>query len=561
MHRRGLGVRVASSPGRWRVTVGLEIHAQLATPQKLFSHAPNRFGGEVNRDVDVLDTALPGTQPRVNRHAVLLAVRAALAFGCEVNPASTFDRKHYFYPDQPSGYQITQNYNALAHRGSFSVFERDGTGQAEAIEIGVSQLQIEQDTARTTYLDDPPQALVDLNRNGTPLIEVVTTPSIPSAKAAGAALRKIQAILRAVRASDANMEAGGMRCDVNVSVTTDSDRHLGPLRRVEIKNLASGRIVMDAVEAESARQIRVLESGGSVGKETRGYDVERRETFLTRTKETVTDYRYMPEPDLGPVRITRTFLQKCSDDLPELPDAQLDRLTGAPYGLALRDARVLAQDPLISRYYEAVLSEVGLVGTNARTVCNWIVHELFGRQRVMAESSRPIHRVTETQLAELVSLVIADKLTGAAGKIVLQTILDGNENETGAIVEQLGLAASFSAADLAQVVDGIMEKNGQQAQKLREGDVKIKKWFVGQVMRATKGYFHPLSCYWNGSPLTMSGKRRHLKLKRSWTLPVELQFSCPIPVMDESKSKSECVEGRRRCRQTLHHRYAGGGRY
>lgn len=475
------------SPSHWRVLVGLEIHAQLATPSKLFSPAPNRFGGKINRDLAPFDVALPGSQPLLNKHAVLLAVRAALAFGCQVNSASTFDRKHYFYPDQPAGYQITQHHNALAHHGSFSLFERDGTDQEEPIRVGIAQLQVEQDTARTTYFDTPPQSLVDLNRNGAPLIEIVTTPSIPSAKAAGAALRKIQAILRAVHASDANMEAGGMRCDVNVSVTTAMDTHLGPSRRVEIKNLASGRIVTDAVAAESARQIRALSNGGSVGKETRGYDVEKRETFLMRTKESATDYRYMPEPDLQAIKISDHFLKKCRDQLPDLPDAQLDRLLAAPYNLAIKDARVLLQDSATIRFYEDVLQRVGMKGGSPRTVGNWIIHELFGRKRVMAESGQVIHSVTVDQLSSLVSMVLDSSINGAAAKIVLQKMLDGDSRATHAIVDSMSLTSSMSAEEIRKLCEVIMGKSPEQTSKLKSGDKKIVKWFVGQVMRETKG--------------------------------------------------------------------------
>lgn len=475
-----------SSP--WVVTVGLEIHAQLATPSKLFSLAPNRFGSDTNRDLAPFDVALPGSQPQLNHHAVLLALRAALAFGCKINPSSTFDRKHYFYPDQPAGYQITQNYNALAKEGSFSLFERDGTEQREAIEVGISQLQMEQDTARTAYFDSPPQSLIDLNRNGSPLIEIVTTPSIPSAKAAGAALRKIQAILRAVRASDANMEAGGMRCDVNVSVTQAHDRHLGPSRRVEIKNLASGRIVTEAVAAESARQIRVLDGGGSVGKETRGYDVEKRETFLMRTKESTTDYRYMPEPDLGSINVSESFLKKCRAQLPELPDAQIDRLLGQPYNLALKDARVLTQDLDALHLYEDVLSRVGMRNKSPKIVGNWIVHELFGRQRVMGESGKHCHTIASEQLSSLISMVLDDTINGSAGKIVLQTMLEGDIRSAGAIVTSKGLIASTDPNELRELLNTIMAKNPQQTTKLKEGDTKLVKWFVGQAMRETKGW-------------------------------------------------------------------------
>lgn len=442
----------------------------------------------MNEDLAPFDLALPGTQPQINKHAVLLAVRAALAFGCEINRASSFDRKHYFYPDQPAGYQITQNYNALAHKGSFSLSQRDGTEQEGVIDVGISQVQLEQDTAKTTYYDSPPQSLVDLNRNGTPLIEIVTTPSIPSAKAAGAALRKIQAILRAVEASDANMEAGGMRCDVNVSVTKEADAHLGPSRRVEIKNLASSRIVTEAVAAESARQISVLETGGSVGQETRGFDVESKKTFLTRTKESATDYRYMPEPDLGPLRITDAFLTNCRDRLPELPDAQLDRLMSKPYNLSVKDARVLMQDSTSLKFYQDVLERTGVDGKTPKVVCNWIVHELFGRQRVMEESGKIVHAVTKDQLSTLISMINNGSMNGSAGKIVLQAVLDGDTRPVEAIVESKGLLASSDLDGLKVTVANIISRNPTQGDKLRNGDVKIKKWFVGQVMRETQGY-------------------------------------------------------------------------
>lgn len=487
MLRRRCYSSLASRPSPWVVTVGLEIHAQLDTPSKLFSKANNRFGGTINQDLDDFDVALPGSQPQINSHAILLAVRAALAFTCKVNPASTFDRKHYFYPDQPAGYQITQNYNALARDGSISLFERDGLDQAEPIVVGISQLQLEQDTGKTMYFDDPPMSLVDLNRNGTPLIEIVTTPCIPSAKAAGVAVRKIQSVLRAVHASEANMEAGGMRCDVNVSVTTEHDRHLGPSRRVEIKNLASSRIVTDAVAVESRRQINILEAGGTVGKETRGYDIDKRETFLTRTKESAVDYRYMPEPDLPSVVITEEFLEQCLQDLPELPDALLDRLQSEPYNLALKDARVLLQDKSLLLYYEAVLQQVGLRGKSAKIVSNWIVHELLGRRRVMQEMGKESSEIGVQSMATIIQYVIESTITGASGKLVLQAIMEGDKRSVAQIVHEKGLAMSTDLGALQDVIAKILEDHPPQAAKLRGGDIKIKKWFVGQAMKQTKG--------------------------------------------------------------------------
>ena len=489
-----------SSP--WRVTVGLEIHAQLKSRGKLFSRAPNRFGARANQALDAFDIALPGSQPVLNKHAIYLAVRAALALKCTVNPASTFDRKHYFYPDQPAGYQITQNYNALAHNGLLSLYERDGI-EAD-VDVGISQLQIEQDTARTTYLGDPPESLVDLNRSGAPLIEIVTTPSLESAKAAGAALRKIQAILRATGASDANMEAGGMRCDVNVSVTTEHDKHLGPSRRVEIKNLASGRIVSDAVEAEFARQVSVLEANGPLGKETRGYDVEKKQTFLIRSKESTTDYRYMPDPDLSPVRITQDFLQRCLEDLPELPDAKLDRLLAPPYELALKDAKVIAQDDKMYQYYQEVLHLVGLTPEGPRIVSNWIVHELAGRIKTLEESGRKPGEVTAVQLGTLIKLIRSDKINRSAAKIVLQAILDGDARSSDEIATAMDLLATKDSQELESALREVMNENKDATAKLVAGDTKIQKWFVGQVMRSTKGYVVQLI-----SMLTLDVQRLH----------------------------------------------------
>ncbi len=234
----------------------------------------------------------------MNKHAILLSLRAAIALNCQVIGTSSIDRKHYHYPDQPIGYQITQKYSPFASAGWIDILPRDGVPGRETLRVGISHVQIEQDTAKTVYHDPPPCTLIDLNRNGSALVEIVTTPSIPSAGAAVAVLKKIQSILRSVGASSANMEAGGMRCDVNVSVTTEDSRHLGPSRRVEIKNLASFRVVQDAIEAEAERQVACITTGRPLRQETRGYDVSEKVTFVMRIKDTAMDYRYMPEPDL-----------------------------------------------------------------------------------------------------------------------------------------------------------------------------------------------------------------------------------------------------------------------
>ncbi|GAO52086.1 glutamyl-tRNA amidotransferase subunit B [Saitoella complicata NRRL Y-17804] len=481
---------MSPSSGQWKTTVGLEIHARISSPRKLFSPARIVFAAIPNTAVDLFDAAIPGTQPRLNPHAVLLGVRAALAFNCTVNSKSTWDRKHYFYPDQPVGYQITQHYRPFAVDGKLRLMKRDGI-EEEEVEVGIKQVQLEQDTGKTTYLPTtPPKTLVDLNRTGSPLIEIVTTPSMNSAAAAGAALKKIQTLIRAVGASDADMEEGGMRCDVNVSVAREgeNERVVGPKRRCEIKNMASVKAVVAAVEAEAKRQIKLLESGKEVANETRGFNQLKGETFRLRGKEGSVDYRYMPDPDLPPLLIGKDFVSKAFATQPELPDARLDRLLAPPHSLPLKDARALMAEAGAVEYYETAreIAAKAKSKKKGKTTANWIVHELFGQLRV-AEISVQENPVTVQQIGDLVSAVEKGDITGTAGKQIVEHMVGGDRRDVAEIIEAYGLGALSDAGALAGIVDKVLENYPKQVEQVRNGEVKVIKFLLGQVMSETRG--------------------------------------------------------------------------
>lgn len=465
----------------YKLTCGLEIHCQLSTSTKLFSLARNTFAAKPNSQVAFFDAALPGTQPNLNLGAVLLAVKAALALNCSVHARSSFDRKHYFYPDQPNGYQITQHYHPLASGGHVQLLKRDGVEESK---IGIIQVQLEQDTGKSIYAKHGVgRTLVDLNRTGSPLIEIVTTPSIHSTLAAGVALSKIQGILRAVGASEANMESGQLRCDVNVSVANSS----GTGQRCEIKNLASVRNVMDAVSAEFIRQSMVMEEGGEVLNETRGFDAVNCKTFRLRGKEGEVDYRYMPEPDLPPILLDETFIAKCKAALGELPDATFDRITSPPYSLQVNDARALMTDRVKLAFYEQVTTLLQGNEKAQRMASSWIMHELFGRLGIM-ELAFGKSTVDAARMANLISSVQQGDITRSAGKSVLMAMLDGDADSVLSIIKKLNLGAvSATEIDLKAICEASMARNPKQAAQLKAGKAALVQWFVGQIMRETRG--------------------------------------------------------------------------
>ncbi|OZJ06773.1 hypothetical protein BZG36_00420 [Bifiguratus adelaidae] len=461
----------------WEAVVGLEVHAQLKTRSKLFSEeaTPTSFNAPVNSRVSVIDAAFPGVQPSLNKACVDLAVKTALALKCKVHQKSCFDRKHYFYPDLPQGYQITQQYEPIATGGKIIVDTLDGLDHD--LEVKIHQIQLEQDTGKSSRDLVPGHTLVDLNRAGTGLIEIVTKPDMRSSKEAGLVVKKLQSILRAVGSCDANMEEGSMRCDVNVSV-----RRFGePFGvRCELKNLNSIRSLTDGIDAEVARQIELLESGQPVKQETRGFDVVRNKTFSLRSKETAPDYRYMPEPDLPPLLLSQDYIQTAADTLPELPDKTRDRLLNE-YQLDRQAATVLLSHSDMIHYFDQVMASTT---KDAKVVANWITHDLFG---ILSVRSIPLQRnpVSPTQLGSLCN-VVGEKVSGKVAKSLLQRMVDGDSRTADEIIQSDGLALDLDEEAVRQVCQKIMQREPAKVAQSQKNQ-GVKKWFVGQVMRETRG--------------------------------------------------------------------------
>ena len=496
---------------KWELTVGVEIHAELNTACKLFSYAPPTAADSnatPNTNVALFDAAMPGAQPQFQRATLLPALRAAIALGCTIQRKSAWDRKHYFHWDQPNGYQITQYYEPFAKDGSLTLQAEDGVPAAdlngtERLSIGIKQIQMEQDTAKTTHVSASTYH-VDLNRAGHPLIEIITLPHIHSSQTAAAAVRKIQAILKSVDACTTGMELGGLRADVNVSVrqrgTSGTSSYSGVTglgQRTEIKNLSSLAVIEDAIEVERDRQIAILEAGGAVEGETRGFTLGATETTRLRGKEGEVDYRYMPDPDLPPLVIGIELVEHLRTTLPELPDDVVTRVQ-QQYGLTSKDAKTLlvldngerlefmeeTVHILRNRPYPAE-------GTNAKTgklVGNWVLHELGGLLTTSNTDWEDM-TITATELADLLTHLQQKQITSRAAKQLLATLHDLPPTENRPSVEQLIEAGNLRLRPLSDeeytaLAQEIMSENPDMVAAVRDKGQKGKlMWFVGQMIR------------------------------------------------------------------------------
>ncbi|KAF8250343.1 Glutamyl-tRNA amidotransferase B subunit [Wilcoxina mikolae CBS 423.85] len=491
-----------SSP--WEVTCGLEVHAQLNTVRKLFSYAKTSTTAPPNSHISLIDAALPGTQPTLNPTILLPALRAALALQCTPSRLSRFDRKHYFYWDQPAGYQITQFYQPLARDGRL-VLTPENDGVTSQLELKIRQVQIEQDTGKT--IAAPPNSLVDLNRVGAPLVEIITDPfPLDAAETAGKVLAKIQAVLRAVDACVLGMEWGGLRADVNVSTRRRGDTALG--QRCEIKNLSSFKAVTDAITAEATRQIGIVEAGGEVQGETRGWDAENSTTRRLRGKEGEVDYRYMPEPDLPAVVLAPDLLEMVKVTMPLLPDQIIEELSSPAYGLSAKDARTLLlwdegrsgqPDSVVAFYKKVVSLVVPATPAVGKVVGNWVIHELGGllTTRELSWAKNPVEAY---RLADLVSLIVSGKITGPTAKALLPRLFTETSIPSKIVAkENLGVTL-MSDAKLEAVVKEVLEteegKNVVKQLLELKGDEKkgsekkrkgLRGFVVGKVMRTLGG--------------------------------------------------------------------------
>jgi aspartyl-tRNA(Asn)/glutamyl-tRNA(Gln) amidotransferase subunit B len=464
----------------WEVVIGLEIHAQLATRSKIFSSAATAYGAPPNTQASLVDLAYPGVLPVLNAEAVRMAVKFGLAVGATIAPRSVFARKNYFYPDLPKGYQISQYELPVVARGTLNVMLDDGATKT----IGITRAHLEEDAGKSLHEGLAHASGIDLNRAGTPLLEIVSEPDMRSAKEAVAYMKKIHTLVRYLEICDGNMQEGSFRCDANVSVRPRGQEKFGT--RAEIKNLNSFRFVEKAINFEIARQIDVIEGGGKVVQETRLYDSDKDETRSMRSKEEANDYRYFPDPDLLPVEIDPGFIATVRSTLPELPDEKAARFT-RELGLSAYDAGVLSASRELGAYFEAVVAELG--AANAKLAANWVMGELssaLNRDNVEITASR----VSPAALRALLARIVDATISGKIAKDVFEDMWSEGKAADD-IIEAKGLKQITDSGAIEGVIDAIMAANPKQLADYRSGKDKLFGFFVGQVMKATGGKANP----------------------------------------------------------------------
>jgi aspartyl-tRNA(Asn)/glutamyl-tRNA(Gln) amidotransferase subunit B len=474
----------------WETIIGLEIHAQLSTDSKIFCACSTRFGDEPNANTCPVCLGLPGALPVLNRRAVELGARAALALGLQINNESIFSRKNYFYPDLPKGYQISQYDRPFSANGALEIMttERDEAGHPvewKVKKIAITRLHLEEDAGKNVHEGLPDvdrYSYIDLNRAGTPLAEIVTEPDFRTSWEAYDYVNHVRRALQWVGASEADMEKGNLRCEANVSVRRIGDEKFGT--KVEVKNLNSVRHMQRAIEFEVTRQIGVLESGGSLQQETRLWDERAGETRVMRSKEEAHDYRYFPEPDLPPLTVSDQFIEQVRAAMPELPEARRRRFMDQ-YGLSFSDASQLTSERSLADYYEKVVKVSG----NPRSASNWIRSELQRELESagMAAGSSP---VSPEDLGELVRLIEAGKISGKQGKDVLVEMFKSGKNAASIIAEQ-GLVQVSDTGEIDRIIDEVISASPQQLEQYRAGKETLFGFFVGQIMKASKGKANP----------------------------------------------------------------------
>ena len=470
--------RIRGATGDWEVVIGLEVHAQVTSKAKLFSGASTEFGAEPNSHVSLVDAAMPGMLPVLNGECVRQAVRTGMALEAQINPWSRFDRKNYFYADLPQGYQISQLYFPIVGEGEVEIEVGEGSKS-----IGVERIHLEQDAGKLIHDQLPGQSLVDLNRSGVALMEIVSRPDMRSPEDAGAYVRKLRSILRYVGSCDGNMEQGSMRADVNVSVRKPGD----PLgTRCEIKNVNSIRFVQAAIEFEARRQVEIIEDGGVIVQETRLFDPDRQETRSLRSKEDAHDYRYFPDPDLLPVELSEDFLAECRASLPELPDAKRRRFEDG-LGVPAYNAAVLTAEVESARWFEAMLAHVGDDG--AKAASNWVIGDLFGALNRIGKDIED-SPVTPAQGAALLGLIGDGTISNTLGKQVFEIMIETG-GDPAIIVEERGLKQTSDTGAIDAVIAGVMASNADKVADYRGGKDKLFSFFVGQVMKAMAGKANP----------------------------------------------------------------------
>ncbi len=467
---------IAGATGDWEMVVGLEVHAQVTSQSKLFSGSSTRFGEPPNNNVSFVDAAMPGMLPVINEECVRQAVRTGLGLKAKINKRSLFDRKNYFYPDLPQGYQISQFKDPIVGEGEVCLDMGDKVGE---VTIGIERLHLEQDAGKSIHDQHPNMSFVDLNRSGVALMEIVSKPDIRSAAEARAYITKLRTILRYLGTCDGNMEQGSLRADINVSVRKPGGE-FGT--RCEIKNVNSVRFAGQAIEYEARRQIDILEDGGKVIQQTRLFDPKTGETRSMRSKEEAHDYRYFPDPDLLPLEFDDAFIAELAKDLPELPDEKQARLV-AEYGITKYDASVLVASRVSADFYESVAR-----GRDGKLSANWVINDLFGR---LAKEGLDVRSspVDADQLGGIIDLILNGEISGKIAKELFE-IVWSEGGDPAQIVEKRGMKQVSDTGAIEKIVDEIIAANPEQVGKVKDKPSMVG-WFVGQVMKASQGKANP----------------------------------------------------------------------
>ncbi len=463
--------------GPWEMVIGLEVHAQVISNSKLFSGAPTSFGADPNSQVSMVDAAMPGMLPVLNRMCVEQAVRTGLGLKAQINLVSIFERKNYFYADLPQGYQISQYLQPIVGEGTILLDLADGSTK----EVGIERLHLEQDAGKSLHDQHPRKTYVDLNRSGVALMEIVSKPDMRSPEEVGAYLHKLRSILRYLETCDGNMDEGSMRCDVNVSMRRPGEPYG---TRCEIKNVNSIRYVQQAIDYEARRQVEILEDGGEIRQETRLFDARKGETRSMRSKEEAHDYRYFPDPDLLPLVLEEDWIAEIKATLPELPDEKKARFM-ADYGLSSYDAGVLVVERATADFFEAVAK-----GRDAKLAANWVMGEFFGALNRTSGATLASAPVGAEGLGNLLDLIADGTVSGRIAKEVFEEMWDSGKSAAD-IVEEKGLKQISDTGALEAIVEGLIAENPEQVQQIRDGNPKVVGWFVGQVMKATQGKANP----------------------------------------------------------------------
>lgn len=468
---------IKGNTGEWEMVIGLEVHAQIQTKSKLFSGAPAEYGAEPNENVSLIDAGMPGMLPVINEFAVEQAVRTGLGLGAQINHRSVFDRKNYFYPDLPQGYQISQFLDPIVGAGKITLDMPNGTTR----EIGVTRLHLEQDAGKSLHEHSPKHTFIDLNRAGVALMEIVSEPDLRTPEEAGIYLKKLRTILRYLGTCDGDMDKGNMRCDANISVRKAGDPYG---TRCEIKNVNSVRFLMKAIEFEANRQVEILETGGVIIQETRLFDSTNGETRTMRSKEDAQDYRYFPDPDLLPLEFDEAYVQRIRETLPELPDQKKARYV-KDLGLGAYDAGVIVAEQETTEYFESLIEHV----KDAKLASNWMTGELFARLN-KAGTDISDSPVSAEKLAGLLALIEDSTVSGSIAKTVLDKMFETGK-DAATIVDEEDLRQVTDTGAIEGQIDEVLAANPDKLAEFRSGKDKLFGFFVGQVMKATGGKANP----------------------------------------------------------------------